>query len=306
MENIITHAQLVRTGLSDNDIAHRLRARKLTRIRRGVYTATRTDSRRDHHRIGIEAAMQAVDPTCVVAYESAAVLHGLPLPSPPDQVTMIRRSSGHADAGPDLRMRDTFILSNEVTMIGHIPVTTLERTVMDLARRLPPEWGLAVCDAALALGLPRHDLLAAIGRHRRLRGLPRARSIAALAEPGAESPAESISRFHFVQQGIPAPLLQFEVVDADGVVVARTDFGWPDFGLVGEVDGKWKYGELLRPGQDPAEAIMREKHRENLIRAAGFWILRWDWSTANDGPTLAARVWAELERHGHPLPRRSR
>ncbi|MGO1383213.1 MAG: hypothetical protein ACTHU1_00260, partial [Arachnia sp.] len=68
--------------------------------------------------------------------------------------------------------------------------------------------------------------------------------------------------------------------------VARTDFAWPELGLVGEVDGKVKYGQLLRPGQSADAVIMAEKRREELIRQQGWWIVRWDWSTATDPQAL--------------------
>lgn len=63
-------------------------------------------------------------------------------------------------------------------------------------------------------------------------------------------------------------------------VVATTDFGWEDERLVGECDGAIKYGRLLKPGQDAAAVVMAEKRREERIRGAGFWFVRWGWSEA--------------------------
>ena len=167
-------------------------------------------------------------------------------------------------------------------------MTTLSRTVTDLARTSPFEWGLAVVDAALGRGLKRDFLQDELHRHPRLHGVRQARRVLALGDGRVESPAESLSRFHMMRAGIPAPELQFEIFDANGEFVARADFGWPEHGLVGEVDGRIKYRELLGPGQSAADVVMAEKRREQRIRACGYWIVRWGWREANDQVSLAA------------------
>src|SRR5690606_38175822 len=106
--------------------------------------------------------------------------------------------------------------------------------------------------------------------------LPRARRLVALADGRAESPAESVSRMQMMRSGVPTPTPQFTVRDADGNWVARCDFGWEDFKLVGEVDGMGKYGALLRPGQTAEMAVRDEKRREEAIRDAGYGMVRWD------------------------------
>ncbi|SHK03254.1 Transcriptional regulator, AbiEi antitoxin, Type IV TA system [Tessaracoccus bendigoensis DSM 12906] len=294
MSTLINHATLVQSGLNRTDISRRLKDGSLSRVRRGVYSPEPPAIDTPSHLMLVEATLPLVAPSSVVAYESAGAVHGLPLPELPTCVQMIRRTPGHADGGTVLRMRDTALHDDEVTHVGPIPVTTLERTVADLARVLPIEWGVAVCDAALTRGLPLERIAAVVRAHPRLRGLPRARSALSLSRFGAESPAESISRLQFIRYGLPEPQLQYEIIDHHGVVVGRADFGWPEYRLVGEVDGRWKYGELLRPGQSPQDAIMKEKRRENLIRATGHWIVRWDWNTANDGPALAELVGSAL------------
>lgn len=74
--------------------------------------------------------------------------------------------------------------------------------------------------------------------------------------------------------GLPIPTLQFVVRDRDGVHVARVDFAWEDLGVVGEYDGKVKYGRLLKPGHDVGEVVHQEKLREERIRRCGWWIGR--------------------------------
>ena len=65
---------------------------------------------------------------------------------------------------------------------------------------------------------------------------------------------------------------------ASGGVVGRTDFAWEEQRVVGEFDGRIKYGRLLRPGQDPGDAVFEEKRREDAIRDEGWGVVRWVWS----------------------------
>ncbi|MCC2594455.1 endonuclease domain-containing protein [Tessaracoccus sp. OS52] len=286
-----THAQLLTTGLNHHDIATQIRQGTLTRVRRGFYAPTlELDPQQEHLRL-LHATVPTVDRSHVLSHVSAGVVHGLPGPRTAlDRVTMTRRTPGHAHSSPVLRLFDTKLADDEVAEVGGLPVTTLARTASDLARTHPYAWAVAACDAALALGLPPDSLLDALERHPRLRGLPQARLAAAFADGRSQSPAESLSRVQFARHGIPAPELQLEVFDAQGKLVAQTDFAWPEFRLVGEVDGKAKYGALLKPGQEPEDAIMREKRREEAIRQAGYWIVRWDWELASQGAALARRI----------------
>ena len=106
--------------------------------------------------------------------------------------------------------------------------------------------------------------------------------------------AESLSRVQMQRAGVPTPVTQFPVF-LNGRLVATADFGWEDAGLVGECDGKVKYGELLRPGEKPEDAVMREKRREDRIREAGYWIVRWGWQEACDQAELARIIRRGLE-----------
>lgn len=277
----ITHVELRETGLTTSDIETRIRNGKLTRLRRGIYALPGNPLPEDHHRRLIHASTTAVNDSNVVSHVSAAVLHSLPVPrNQLGLVTMTRITPGHGEHSDRMRVRHTPLAPDEVTILDGVRVTTLARTVFDLSRSLSFEWGVMACDAALRKGLDAAALRWATRRHPRLRGSPRARRVADFGDPRSESPAESLSRVQIARAGLPAPELQFEIFDNDGVFVARSDFAWPELRLIGEVDGRVKYGSLLRPGQDPVDAIMAEKRREESIRQQGFWVVRWDWDLA--------------------------
>ena len=87
-----------------------------------------------------------------------------------------------------------------------------------------------------------------------------------LTRRGAQSIAESLMRDLFFKHRPPrARSLQYKVYDG-ARLIGITDFAWPEYGLLGEFDGKIKYGRLLEPGEDPGEVVFREKQREDKIR----------------------------------------
>lgn len=291
-----TYRQLCETGLDDSAIRMLLKEGSLTRVRRGIYSmAEDLNPEEDHLRL-VRATLMTVDPGNVISHHSAGVVHGMPVPRAQlCNVTMTRRSSGHASSGHVLKVHDSRLGEDEVVTVEGMPVTSLARTTFDLTRSLDHLDAVAVADAALRAGLSRGALIDTAERWRGFHGRTRAILAADFADPRAESPAESISRLQFARHGIPEPELQFTIVGADGAFVARTDFGWPEFGLVGEVDGRAKYGDLLRPGETAEMAVMNEKRREDRIREAGYWIVRWDWALALDGPALAVRIRKAME-----------
>lgn len=106
----------------------------------------------------------------------------------------------------------------------------------------------------------------------------RRRADAALsaAAPAAESPGESVTRTVIEELGFPPPVIQSRI--QIGHSTYRVDFEWPEFGVVLEFDGRVKYADpqLLR-GEDPAEVVIREKRREDLIRSTGRIVVRVTW-----------------------------
>jgi len=74
------------------------------------------------------------------------------------------------------------------------------------------------------------------------------------------------------QFSMPSPTLQKTVLDPDGAFVARVDFFWDEFGIVGEFDGMIKYDE------GGSDAVRREKRREDTLRDLGYEVVRWTWA----------------------------
>ena len=116
----------------------------------------------------------------------------------------------------------------------------------------------------------------------------------AFADNRSESDGESRSRVILHKVGLALPTLQLPIGTALGD--CRVDFGWEEERVVGEFDGQVKYGRLLRPGQDPGQAVFDEKRREDAIRDENWGVVRWTWSELASPLRLGRRVERALER----------
>lgn len=106
--------------------------------------------------------------------------------------------------------------------------------------------------------------------------------------PHSESAGESLSRAQMHLLGFPAPTLQARF-RRGGSLLARTDFFWPRYRLIGEFDGDSKYLSDDYLGTRTArQTVLAEKKREDRLRAAGFRVVRWDWATASDPSRFTA------------------
>lgn len=168
-------------------------------------------------------------------------------------------------------------------------MTSLARTVVDHARTVPLVQAVAAGDRALLAGLDRTELDDQLEAARARRGVARARYAATLLDSRSESVGESVSRVAFVEGGLPAPESQVELFD-DTRLIARVDFLWPEYGTVGEFDGRIKYGRLLQPGESAADAVFREKQREDAIRELGYQTVRWTWPDLFPPDQLVSRL----------------
>ncbi|MCT2042305.1 endonuclease domain-containing protein [Pseudoclavibacter alba] len=93
-----------------------------------------------------------------------------------------------------------------------------------------------------------------------------------------------------IETCLPTPKLQYEARDPRGSFIGRTDFAWPELGVLGEFDGRVKYDGNLGGSVTPADIIMREKEREARLRDAGFTVVRWGWDALMRPGVLERRL----------------
>jgi hypothetical protein len=115
----------------------------------------------------------------------------------------------------------------------------------------------------------------------------------------SESVGESRLRVLLADLGLPAPVLQAEIRDAAGVLVARVDFLLARWGIVIEFDGAVKYAGT------GAEALIAEKRREDRIRDLGYEVVRVVWADLAAPAELVGRIRRAIARsqaRRTPLP----
>jgi very-short-patch-repair endonuclease len=296
---LILRRDAVTSGWSDGELARQTRAGGLYRVRRGAYVGGELPDRAvDRHRLLIQATLGGLRLPGVVSHQSAAVLLGMPLWGVRlDRVHITRRPRAWNDSSGVLRCHVARMRDDEVVLLDGIEVTNPVRTALDLARSLPHEAAVVVLDAALHEKLISAEQLAL--RLPDILGTPRSRSAArsiAFADERSGSVGESRSRIVLAGLGLAPSALQFVVQTPDGGFVARTDFAWEEARLIGEFDGRVKYGRLLRPGQHPGDAVFEEKRREDAIRDEGWGVVRWTWSDIPRPDRMGSRVRRALER----------
>lgn len=259
----------------------------LVALRRGWFVRT-TDWEgsysEDRHLLRVLAASEAASsPGPVFSHYSAAALHGLPLFRVVDHRAHTTSPEPVGKSNAVVVRHIAQLAEDEVEAVADLRVTDLIRTVIDVARIARPESSLCCADAALRrvsnsgsnVQLWRASVQARLDGLGRARGVVTARRILEFADPGADSPLESISRLYLHRLGfevrtqvpVPSPSGGEYTVDLELV----------GLDLLGEVDGKVKYADAeMRAGATPEEVVFAEKKREDWIRGVtGKKLIRW-------------------------------
>jgi hypothetical protein len=286
LEGVRTTGELLSAGLSAGRIRRMVRDGALCALRPGVYASAATvfplvrDARDERARqaggqlLQVAASLAVTGTRSVGSHRSAALVHGLGLvgrgPEPRAEITRAPgERGGHASRAGAL-VHVAALPANHIVGYRGVLLTSVPRTVIDLARTLPFAQGVAVADSALHAGLTsKGELAAVITDCARWPGLQRAREVTAFSDARSESVLESLSRAVFHQAGLPPPDLQVWVGD-DAEVIGRADFLWRRYNTIGEADGALKY-------QTPARARV-QLERDARLRAAGYEVVHFTWA----------------------------
>src|SRR5918998_450288 len=242
MEPIVLTRALRSQGFSYDELNRLERLGELTRVRRGAYAPPASEDmvREERHRRLIHGTAPQLLDGAVISHGSAAVLHRLPVwAAAIERVHATRSRSGNGRRRSLVHVHGAPLDATDICLVDGVAVTSIARTVLDLARTLPMEQAVAVGDRALREGLPVSDLAAGLLRMERWPGVRQARRVVQFLDPRSESVGESVSRVRFQSDGLPAPEPQYTIRAADGTFIARVDFLWKAQRTVGEFDGKF-------------------------------------------------------------------
>ena len=282
-------------AFSDNELCAAVDRGRLIRLVPGVLVP-RTTQFDGHagaqalHRltsIAVVTSELSGDTPHVLSHVSAATMHGLRMLKP--NLSHVHMTTGRRSGGSVRSLRHLHgapLSDDEVTEVDGIRVTSIERTAVDVASSGDFAQALTVLEAALALGADRAKMSEILGSRRR-RGAQHARRALPLANGLSQSVGESWSSAQMYEADLPVPRQQHRFVCPSGTY--ETDFDW-DGKLIGEFDGLAKYGRLLREGESPEDAVVREKLREDELRGLDTMVVRWIWAT------LERRLLADLLR----------
>ena len=225
-------------------------------------------------------------PDAALSAESAAIVSGLATYDIPAAVRVTQtRSQGFRTS--DVHVLRAGLRLHDITVVDGVPVTSMARTVIDLGRRLPFGQALVTADAALRAGTSRRQLQDVL-RHQWTWPMVRhAMPVMRWADGRSESALESWTRSRFIVLRLPMPQLQRNIFD-HGRWVARSDFLFEEYDVVGEADGRVKY---------LTDELWAEKQRQDDIEDAGYEVIRWIWRTAHaPDEDFAKRLLRKLDR----------
>ncbi|MET3960650.1 hypothetical protein ABIE44_000584 [Marmoricola sp. OAE513] len=289
-------------GYDDKWLARSVRNGTLVRVRHGAYVeASRWNDadESDRHALACHGVWMSRRSEIAFSHQSGAVLHGLRLwGTDLSRVHVSRFGVTAARKHQDVAYHD---VDDRPTIhpVGGLSALSAARCAIGAASLSSVESGIVVADSAYHLaGCTPEQMRAAAAEMQGWPGTRRLQITLRLAQPGAESVGESRSRYLFWRHQIPRPELQYVVADGQDIL-GTTDFAWPEDGVLGEFDGKVKYGRYLRPGESPGDAVFREKRREDAIRElTGFRFVRLTWADLHDPMRTAARVHEVLRGRG--------
>lgn len=287
---VATSRQLSSAGLSEQRLRTASRKGVLVRLHHAAYALALIWADADpavRHCMRLQAVQLAA--TDAVSWgPTAAIAWNVPVRAVPALPIVWRTPASGAVAGATVK-RFSYAAVSPCINAGLL-VPSMPAAVVEVAAASDFADALITVDAALRRGVPLSDLHELsivrpvnLGRERALRAVE-------WGDPGSESWLESLSRGRMIERQMPVPLCN--VVLRRGRRIARVDNLWPELGVVGEADGKGKYGGKGKYDKEatPSEVIWREKRRHEWIEEIGFEVARWGTAeVADDGAAMEAR-----------------
>lgn len=268
---VVSRRQLSGLGVGPRAIEHRVACGRLHRVHRGVYAV-------GHARLSprgrLMGAVLAAGPGAFAGRRSAAPLWDLPAPAARGIEVTVPRARR---ARPGLTLRAAFLPADERTILDGIPVTTVPRTLLDLAAVVAPhQLERAVNDAERRRLTDPLSLEALASRYPGRRGVAAVRALLAARRIGLSvTRSELESRFLVVldSAGLPRPVgntflpIRGRSVEVDCVWVAQR--------VIVELDG--------RSFHEQARAFEEDRLRDRELAVAGWRVVRVTWRQLHEG-----------------------
>jgi very-short-patch-repair endonuclease len=273
---VVTRRGLLGLGFSAKAIQHRLVTGRLHTVSPGIYAVGRRELTREGRWM---AAVLGCGDLAALSHRSAGALWGIAAERRGTIDLSCRARRRCSRTGVRLHMRPA-LGAGEMTVRRRIPVTTVVRTLLDLATQLtPPRLERAVNEADKLDLIDPESLRAALHEHA---GEPGVRALRTLLDRDtfrlSDRELEVLFRPIALAAGLPPPETKVLV---NGFEV---DFFWPGLGLVVETDG-------LRYHRT-ASTQSRDALRDQTHTASGLTTLRFSHHQVRHEPERVRKVLA--------------
>jgi hypothetical protein len=283
---VVSRTELLDAGVKPWEIRDRVRSGALLVEYRGVY---RVGHRAPSREARYLAAVKACGPGAVLSGRPAAHLHGLIKGRPPPPPEVLTRTERRIEGIPTQRSRT--LDPRDVTELQKIPVTTVSRTLVDLAALLPPEALARAChEAGILHGTTPNQVDAVLNRRPQSPGAAALRTVLHGDVHVTLSRLERRFLARLKAAGLPLPQTNRP---AGG---RRVDCRWPAHRLTIELDG-YRYHRSRH-------AWEQDRRREREARLRGDEFRRYTYGDVFEGPRFMLGDLGRLLRR--PSPARSR
>lgn len=274
-------------------LRHALRTGRIRRLRNGAFQAAdlnevrpgipKWERARWRHAADAIAAV-LVTPGSLASHSTAAVLQSVPLLYLPERPCASVQPWVTGEL-PRIHLHRTS-RTPPPTVWNTVECTPPEQTAVGLAREHGVGMGLVAADYLLHVKATTADCLdEEIHACQGWPGIRAAREAIAFADGPSESVLESRSRIALRDWGLPESQLQVRIGNQWGGFVARVDFFWEQFGVVGEADGAMKYD-----GSDPEPLHLEKKRQEIMEQDLDLLVVRWGNDDLRNFGSVVARL----------------
>jgi hypothetical protein len=269
---VVARGQLLALGLGPDAVNYRLRLGRLHPLHRGVYAVGQRQLRREARWM---AAVLAHGPGAVLSHRPGAAHWQILRDRGPCEVTVAKARRSRSG----IRVHKARLPADEVTVHEGIPVTTVPRTLFDLAAVISQrELERAINEAEVLRLWDELSLDRLLDRYPGHKGNGAIRAALRGRRSGATATKSDLEEMFLTLTdgaGIPRPEINVRI---EGFEV---DAVWRDARLAIELDGRDTHGT--------AAAFERDRERDRILHVAGWRPVRITYRQLRDTPRAVVR-----------------
>lgn len=278
---VISRRQAVGAGLTERQVDHLARSAQWERLAPSVYGFTAYG---DTWQRRLWAAVLHAGPAAAVSHEAAGRLHGFAeVPAGRVTLTVPRARNTKAMLGRWHRRDD--LHADEVVLVGTLPVTSVVRTLIDLAEVTHVATLRLMVEQRIVDGVVTVESVGSALDRTRRSGRPGVTRMAEVLDrlgDGRSIPRSQLERLAdevIELAGVPPPLHEHPL-PGHGAVEGFVDRCWPEARLVLELDG--------RRWHTRSQQMRRDADRALQAQMAGFDTVRMLWEHCRHDPRGSA------------------